>query len=202
VAFDCQATNFVANATTGEQQVYLRDLLASATELVSQSTDGEAAIGGATAADLSADGRYVVFRTTAPNLVPGSSNHISQVYVRDRLTRTTSVLSVSSTGAAADCHADYPSISGDGRRIVFESLAGNLVMPRLASSDHVFLRDQRRNATACLTPDAIGRLPTNDYVFPALSGNGLYLVFTTAAMLVPGAQGERDVYIIDICDKN
>ena len=70
--------------------------------------------------DISSDGRFVVFQTLAANLVPGDSNGLSDVFVRDRTAGNTERVSVSSGGAESDVDGPaYPRISADGRFVAF-----------------------------------------------------------------------------------
>ncbi|MEW6269858.1 MAG: PKD domain-containing protein, partial [Thermodesulfobacteriota bacterium] len=93
VAFRSKATNLVFGDTNNRDDVFVRDLEAGTTQLVSQSTDGELGNGAsgegrfvndATVIALSADGRFVAFCSDATNLIPTDGNAIEDVYVRDR----------------------------------------------------------------------------------------------------------------------
>ena len=80
---------------------------------------------GAYQVDLSADGRYVAFTSSERNL-PGGSDLVQRVHVRDIRAGRTQVVSVSPSGAPADNGGFSPSISGDGRFVVFSSTTTNL----------------------------------------------------------------------------
>ena len=75
---------------------------------------------------ISADGRLLAFESAASNLVPGDTNLSRDIFVRDRLARTTHRVSVSSTGQQADGNSSFPSVSDDGRFVAFASNATNL----------------------------------------------------------------------------
>src|SRR5206468_675028 len=76
---------------------------------------------------VSADGRFVAFRSLALNLVHADTNGHSDVFVHDRFRGTTERVSVDSSAAQGNGESVLPSISGDARFVAFESLASNLV---------------------------------------------------------------------------
>jgi len=76
---------------------------------------------------ISSDGRFVAFSSDATNLVPGDTNGVQDVFVRDLLTGTTQRVSVDSSGGEADAACDKAAISGDGRCVALGTSATNLV---------------------------------------------------------------------------
>ncbi len=122
VAFETYAKNLGASPLN--EQAVLRDLRSSTTILVSRSSAGAPQIGGAFSAHPSANGRRVVFESSAPNL-PGSNGH-SQIYVRDLRRHKTRLLSRTASGKPGNNYSDYPSISADGRWVAFYGGSTNL----------------------------------------------------------------------------
>jgi len=94
---------------------------------VSVGSAGAQASDGSGQTQLSADGRYVAFESAASNLVAGDTNAVQDIFVRDRLTGTTSRVSVVSGGTQANAESQDPGLSADGRVIAYESSATNLV---------------------------------------------------------------------------
>src|SRR4028118_1122744 len=88
---------------------------------------------------ISADGRFVAFTSGASNIVPGDTNSSYDIFVRDRLTNTTTRVSVDSAGNQRNIGPYTPSISADGRFVAFYSFATNVV-PDIDSRD-IFVRD-------------------------------------------------------------
>jgi hypothetical protein len=88
---------------------------------------------------ISADGRFVAFKSDATNLVPGDTNNASDIFVRDRQTGTTERVSVGSGGAQGNNISFSPAISADGRVVAFESAAANLVPGDTNGSIDVFV---------------------------------------------------------------
>lgn len=132
----------------GRIDVYVRDVVTGVTTLVSRA-DGPGGAKGNTESpgggSLSADGRYVAFSSYASNLDPvdGPSNHSSDTFVRDLRTSHTTLASRSPSGARGNARSLLPSLSGNGRYMVFTSAATNFGPPDTDSRPDVYVRDLR-----------------------------------------------------------
>src|SRR4028119_1688818 len=91
---------------------------------------------------ISADGRFVAFSSGASNLVPGDTNNTYDIFVRDRLTNTTTRVSVDSAGNQGNSRSTSPSISADGRFVAFSSFASNIVPGDTNRDSDIFVRDR------------------------------------------------------------
>ena len=118
------------------------------TTRVSVNSSGNQANGGSYVPFVSSDGRFVAFGSYASNLVPGDTNDILDVFVRDRQTGTTQRASVSSSGAQANRERESPSISSDGRFVAFDSNASNLVANDTNRAPDVFVHEFEPDTTA------------------------------------------------------
>ncbi len=135
VAFDSNATNLVPNDTNVTKDIFVRDRGTGMTERVNVSNSGQEADsqsgfslrGGSTTAQMTDDGRFVVYDSSASNLVPGDTNQEQDVFVRDRLSGTTERVSVSSNGIQSADGSTDTAISADGLVVAFISQAWNLV---------------------------------------------------------------------------
>jgi Tol biopolymer transport system component len=96
---------------------------------------------------ISGDGRYVAFESAASNLVESDTNAVRDIFVHDRTTAATRRVSVDSSGAEADGSSSTPSLSADGRYVVFESWATNLVADDTNSQPDIFLHDLQTGET-------------------------------------------------------
>lgn len=126
VAFRSDASDLVTGDTNDRLDIFVRDISAETTVRVSVASDGTQANQNSLEPDISGDGRFVVFRSNATNLVPDDSNERPDVFVHDRMTGTTARVG-QPPGDEADGGSANPAISGDGQWIVFESDASNLV---------------------------------------------------------------------------
>src|SRR5688572_7490400 len=123
VAFQSQAQNLVpgGNPFLFVDQVYIHDRDTGATEIISVNAAGEAGNSLNVEADISADGRFVVFSSFADNLVPEPQSSNLQVYLRDRVTGTIELITENAAGQAGDGASVNPSISLDGRFVAFQT---------------------------------------------------------------------------------
>lgn len=140
VSFTSDATNLVGGDTNGYADVFVRDRGAGTTRRVSVSSAGEEGGQPSGYSSISRDGRYVAFDSYATNLVGGDTNGYADVFVRDRKLGKTRRVSLSSAGAQGDLPSDYPFISADGRFVVFQSQATNLVGGDTNGAYDVFVR--------------------------------------------------------------
>ena len=131
IAFTSDAPNLVALDTNGDSDVFVHDTATGATERVSVASQGQEARDDSDCPSISADGRYVAFRSRAWNLYPGGTNMgtpVWQVFVRDREEATTVRVSVPFSDLDPDGDAiDCPSISADGTHVAYSSEATNMV---------------------------------------------------------------------------
>lgn len=141
VAFKSDATNLVAFDSNGDDDVFRHDTLSGTTLRVSLSTAGAQGNGDSAAPSISADGRFIAFESGATNLVAGDTNAARDIFLRDVLLSQTVRSSVSTGGAQADRQCIDPAISPDGRFIVFESAATNLVAGDTNLAADIFKRD-------------------------------------------------------------
>ena len=119
-----------ASSSTGTNQVYLYDFQTGSRVLVSAASgSGLGAVGISDSPDISADGRYVAYRGFATNLLAtGNSNNVPDLFLYDRLSGTSSLLTASRlNGGPADNRSRTPVFSPDGRTLFFQSLATDLV---------------------------------------------------------------------------
>src|SRR5689334_23239992 len=130
VVFVSQANNLVTNDNLAPYlDVFIRDLGKHRTALVSVNSSG---IGGGDGNSnfptLSSNGQFVAFESVAANLAGMDTNGTTDVFLRDTLQGTTRLMSVSTDGArSANGPSSNPTITPDGRWLVFESAASDLV---------------------------------------------------------------------------
>ena len=172
VAFYSDADDLVPNDTNGFGDVFVRDLIAGTNILVSVNTNGSASGDGlSTDPAISSNGQYVVFTSSADNLVPGGTNE-QNVYIRDWQAGTTALVSVSTDGVdPGNGDSFLPIISANGRYVLFHSKASNLAAGSSGGGiENLFFRDLQTGTTYALTS--------------ALGGVGVY----SAASMTPDGQ--------------
>ena len=200
VLFGSEATNLTPAATDGSRNLFLYDTATDTIELISVATDGTPA-GSSGFGQVTADGRYVVFQSCAPNLVFGDTNDTCDIFVRDRLVGTTEIVSISSTGELGNAGAGLgPSISDDGRYVAYHSLASNLVPGDTNAEYDVFLRDRLADTTVRVS-EAVGGGNSNGPSEEAfVSADGRLVSYDSAATnLVAGdTNNASDVFLHEI----
>jgi Tol biopolymer transport system component len=196
VAMASSATNLVLNDTNGVQDVFVRDRLTGTTTRVSVPTSFGQAAGASGYNLISADGRYVVFTSTASNLVAGDTNGHSDIFRRDRATGTTIRVSIAHDGAQANHHSSSPSMSADGQVIAFESSATNLVPSDTNDREDTFVRDLQTGVTVRVSIGPGGIQADERSLEPSISGDGRFVAFTSrASNLIAG--GGIGIYLHD-----
>jgi hypothetical protein len=154
VAFNSGASNLTPDSASSVGSVFVRDLQTSTTTLASRATGPNGALGTEWAAvsDISADGRYVVF-WTASRLDPADTEtHFLayDIYLRDLLTNTTTLVSRASgaSGAKGDAPSQYASMTADGGLIAFHSEANNFASDDHDGLDDSYVRDMQTFTTS------------------------------------------------------
>jgi len=200
VAFDSSATNLATGDTNGNWDVFVRDLPNGMTTRVSVDASGAQVSGDSRAPTLSADGRYVAFYSLSPGLVGGDTNGVSDVFVRDLLTGSNTLVSVDSSGAHANGASSLASIPPDGRYVAFLSSASNLVAGDTNNVVDVFVHDLLLGGTTRASVDSAGVQANNACFDPSISRDGRFVAFgSSASNLVPGdTNGVRDVFVRDL----
>ncbi|HZG52392.1 MAG TPA: Calx-beta domain-containing protein, partial [Pyrinomonadaceae bacterium] len=205
VAFSSAASNLVSNDTNNTADVFVRNLETGVTTLASINAAGTGSgNGSATFPYLSADGSVVGFRSAASDLTANDTNNLTDVFVRNLTTGTTTLVSVNSAGTASgNGQSVFSTISADGRIVAFTSNASNL-----AANDSngtvadIFVRDLQAGVTTLVsaTPAGTGSGNAQSSV-PVVSANGRFVVFNSRAtnlVTLGDNNGTDDVFVRDL----
>ena len=233
VAFDSTATNLVPGATSGLSQVYLRvncfgtaaTCVANQTSLVSVASDGSPGAGGTKGSDkavISPDGRFVAFESDDTNLVPGVTQAVEQIYVRDtcvsilgmaqNCTPKTILVSASPSGMPGNAPSTNPVTGAFGLFVAFQSSATNLVSQPVPQGVQQIYLSRGCNTLVGALPgcqpgmalesvDASGKAGDKDSTNPSLDA-GLVVAFQSLADNIvantPG-NGFQQIYLRTTC---
>jgi len=186
VAFFSRASNLVTGDTNGFQDVFVRDRLAGTTEIVSAGLggapgDGECGDPDVLLLAISADGRYVAFDSGASNLVAGDANGKHDVFLRDRQSGTTELVSVATGGTQGDLDSFAPSMSPDARYLAFQSYATDLVGGDTNDYLDVFVRDRLAGTTERASIATSGAQAFSRSQNSSISADGRFVAFDTRA---------------------
>jgi Tol biopolymer transport system component len=205
VVFQSNATNLIANGpTTHFVQVYLHDTSTGVTELVNVPNGGGFANQDSIyvkSVAVSDDGRFVAFGSSASNLVPGDTNSHSDVFVRDRQSGTTELVSVGPGGVQGDNNSGDLGLamSADGRYVAFVSPSTNLVSGGTEGTFHVFVRDRQAGTTELVSVATSGVAGNDASFLPAISADGRRIAFRSGAsnLVSNDTNGTYDVFVRD-----
>jgi Tol biopolymer transport system component len=197
IVFQSDASDLVPNDTNGVTDIFIRNLAAGTTTLVSASTNGGPANGASTDPVMTPDGRFVAFISSASNLVPGDTNGIPDVFVRDLVAGTNQLVSANALFPTSSINIIImatPVITPDGRYVAFFSQATNLVAAIPGTSKgEVYVRDRLAGQTIWASTNAAAILTANLHLsgqpayHPQLSDDGRYVAFKTGGTTETGA---------------
>jgi Tol biopolymer transport system component len=201
VAFWTDAGDLVPGDTNAQWDVFLRDRLTQTTERVSVGWNGAQASGGSglTGFSMSADGRFIAFYSSASNLIPGGTNGAGHIFLRDRVLGTTELISKSSLGVQGNGFCSNPALSDDGRFVVFESYANNLVPGDTNGYFDVFVRDRRKRTTERVSVATDGSQANEDSYYTAISNDGRIVAFASDAsnLVAADTNARTDIFVRD-----
>ena len=199
VAFDSLATNLVVGDTNGYSDVFVHDRETGETTRVSVASDGTQGNGFSFCPSVSADGRYVAFESNATNLVEGGTNGYENIFVHDRVTELTTLVSVASDGTQGDYSSVIPSISADGRYVAFFSWATNLVAGDTNGFEDIFVHDRVTGKTTRVSVASDGTQGNSISSSPSISADGRYVAFDSVStnLVVGDTNGSWDIFVHD-----
>jgi hypothetical protein len=200
VAFASSASDLVAGDSDWSEDVFIYDMVTGITTLVSQSTAGVHGNGDSLNPSISDDGRYVTFESLSSNLVNDHTYTGCQVYLRDRLLGTTSIISTNTNGEPAAMGASGPTISGDGRYIVFDSYSGNLVEGDMNGHRDIFLHNNQTGSITRVSVNSQNQQGNGESSFATLNDDGRFIVFLSFAnnLVFGDTNNDQDVYVHDM----
>ncbi|MBI1849980.1 MAG: PD40 domain-containing protein [Planctomycetes bacterium] len=164
--------------STITSHVYVRDLQTGVARRASLDSAGNGADSGSTFPVISGNGRFVAFVSLARNLVPGDTNQVADLFVRDLVAGTTRRVNVDSAGGESGS-ADAPSISADGRFVAFTSSAFDLVPGDTNGTIDVFTHDLQTGETRRVSLNWLGGQTNGSGVIGSISADGSVVGFSS-----------------------
>jgi len=157
------------------------------THRVSVAPGGEGGNGHSAQPAMSRSGRYVAFASLAGNLVPGDTNNSIDIFLTDRSTRETRLVSAGRRGQRGNRNSYSPSISANGRYVAFASESTNLASSDKSEDPDIFVKDMRTGRIILASTATEGALQ------PSLSADGRRVSFTGY-----GGAGGPGIYVHDL----
>jgi len=187
VAFQSGAQNLVPGDTNGSQDIFVREFATGVTTRVSVDSAGVEGDSHSYQPALSADGRFVAFFSVATNLWPIDTNFERDVFVHDRVTGLTEMISQDLYAAPANGPSFQPALSDDGNLVAFYSGASDLIVGDTNGRLDVFVRDRQAGLTTRVSVRSNGGQGNGSSEAPVISGDGRFVGFhSEASNLVPG----------------
>ena len=204
VVFTSLARNLVAGDTNSSTDIFVHDRNTGMTTRVSLNTDDTQGNRDSRHPSISADGRYVVFQSTATDLVSGDTNASPDIFIHDRNTSITTRVSLHTDGTEGNGSSYNSSVSADGRFIAFASFASNLVTGDTNGKSDIFIHDRNSGVTRRVNINAAGIQGNNDSSQASfltstqfLSADGRYLAFPSSAsnLVVGDTNSTTDIFV-------
>lgn len=203
VAFASFADDLVDNDTNNKVDIFLRDRQAGTTTLVSVSTGGSQGNNHSQEPHISGDGRYIVFKSSATNLVTFPTLNTSEsIFIYDTQTGDTELISISTTGTDSNGGSQLPSVSDDGNYVAFSSSSSNLIASDTNNANDLFVRNRSAGTTQRVSLDK----NNNELIYcgciqSKISGDGNVVAFTTGeALAATDTNSKSDAYVRDISE--
>jgi len=196
VAFTSLASNLAPIPNGSGTQIFLRDAQTNMTTLVSRDTAGNAGNGASSVAAISTNGQFVAFTSLAPNLAPIPGGSGSQIFLRDTIGNSTTLVSQNTLSITGDGASSQPTISAtNGQFVAFTSLGSNLAPIPGGSGSQIFLRDTIGNTTTLVSQNTLSITGDGASSRPTISAtNGQFVAFTSLASNlapIPGGSGSQ-----------
>src|SRR6266850_2154490 len=210
VLFASTANNLVVIGTNqpihaispAPMNVYLRDRVTSTTTLISVNLAGT---GGGNDNSwpiaLSTNNQFILFESSASNLVPNDTNNATDIFVRNLVITQTALVSAKSNGVPGNRDSSGSAMTADGHFVAFLSSAFDLVASDNNGIADVFVRDLQTGGTTLVSVGAksVSGFVQPSLVSPEISNDGRYVLFTSAGTnLVAGVQTTNELYLRDL----
>ncbi|MFK8067235.1 MAG: FG-GAP-like repeat-containing protein [Gammaproteobacteria bacterium] len=201
IVFESDASNLVTGDSNGSTDIFLFDRNDDSLKLLSKNSSGNSGNNSSQRAAISADGRFVSFESNATDLISGDTNSSSDIFVYELASDSLTRISVDSSSGQANNDSFRSDISGDGRFVVFDSIATNLISGDSNSSSDIFLHDRQSGNTTRLSVDSFNAQANGDSIEPSISASGDYVSFTSIAtnldLVTNDTNGVDDIFVRD-----
>jgi len=199
VVFGSHSDDLVPGDTNGAADVFVHDRVTGETVLVSVNDAGVQGNDTSWFPAISADGRYVAYKSQATNLVAGDTNGFVDIFVYDRQAGQVKRVSISSTGVEANDYSGGVNITPDGRFVAFTSRASNLVPNDANYTSDAFVHDCLTATTTCVSVSSSGAEGPLGGGGSSISADGRFYTFSAQSRhLVSGdTNGDLDVFVRD-----
>jgi Ca2+-binding RTX toxin-like protein len=198
--FASSSSNLVAGDTNGVTDIFVKNFATGAVTLVSGTAAGDVGNGSSSGGPFSRDATKVLFASTASNLVAGDTNNQQDIFVKDLVTGAVTLVSGAEAGVVGNGSSSVGRFSADGTKVLFTSIASNLVAGDTNNQQDIFVKDLVTGEVTLVSGTAAGVVGNSSSTGPALSADGTKVLFTSiASNLVAGdTNNQQDVFVKDL----
>ena len=194
---------FVAEDTNDTVDCFLRERMTGETTRVSVTSAGNEAPDRTFCVAMSSDGRYILLQSGSPDLVPNDTNDAEDMFIHDRVSGVTEIISIASDGTQSNQQArNNARVSDDGRFVVFQSSADTLIPGDMLGTDFddTFLRDRVTGKTYQVSVTQDGWPADAGGGGPSISADGKYIAFDSSATnIVPNDTNcIGDIFVVEV----
>lgn len=200
VLINTAADNFGYADANGDNDIFLKDRQTGTVELISVATNAATGNLGSYTASMSADANYIVFASYASNLGPTDTTEQVDIYYRDRTTNATSLVSISEANQQSEAYVSYPSVTDDGRYVVFVAEGNGLIPVGLpGTDDNIVMRDMQTGGMHLVSGDG-NAVAVNASGMPEIAADGRWVVFEAYdnPLVMTDTNTTTDIYLKDM----
>jgi Tol biopolymer transport system component len=199
VAFTSQSTNLDPLDVDAQPDVFVKDVGTGSIALASITGNGVKGNDDSLGPTLSADGTRVAFTSYASNLDPRNRDGIAEIYLKDLVTGTLTLVSATRRGRIGDGESGWAAISADGRYVAFGSEASNIVPDDSFGNYDVFVADRLASTTERVSVSSDGTQGNDSSNFPLISADGRFVAFESQSsnLVAADTNGNGDVFVRD-----
>ena len=203
IVYDSDSTNLVPNDTNGVSDIFIHDQFEQTVQRVSVNSQGEQSQSvsfGSFLPSISNNGRFIVYRSDASNLSADKTNDYLDIFLYDRQTSQTKLITKGINGQESNEQSTTPMITNDGSIVVFASNASNLVENDTNNAIDVFSYSMVDQIISRLSLTDLGVQVEGGSYLPSISVDGRYVSYTSSSEeLVQGDLNEkRDIFVHDL----
>lgn len=199
ITYQSDADNLVTGDTNGVSDIFVFDTTTGTTTRVSTHSNGTQSNGTSSNPFISVHGHTITYESLASNLVAGDTNSVSDIFVFDMATGTTTRASTHSDGTEGNSTSYNPTVSADGHTITYESVASNLVAGDTNGAWDIFARDTVTGTTTRVSTHSDGTEGNSSSYTPSISADGQTITYYSwANNLINGdTNGLLDIFMFD-----
>ncbi|WP_395374542.1 Ig-like domain-containing protein [Marinicella sp. W31] len=198
IVWESRAEDLVVDDTNGRADIFLYNSQTDSLQIISRNANGVLGNGNSNSPHITADGSMVFFESFSSNLVAGDTNGDSDVFVYHMATGTIELVSLTDDESIGNRDSFLSEISPDGRFVLFNSNASNMVPNDTNSRNDVFIRDRIAGSTTIVSVSASGAQHETFVPLACMSDDGRYVVFRKRGLGFPSTDNSFYLYVRDV----